>query len=83
MLFPYYFRIEQLGNDECGLIKKDQYNHMVTSDYYRITLWVVLNQARDKRLILQSTLAKAGSDPLSCRSKIHIVASGRQMLREL
>jgi hypothetical protein len=79
----YYYRVESLGNDACAVISKNQYNHIMPAAYYRITLLMAMDKIRGAKLILQSTLAKPGTDPLSCPGKMHRVTLGRQMMRQL
>jgi hypothetical protein len=81
--YSYYYVIEWLQDDECGLIGKYNENHILTAKYYRITLFTVFADMKAAKLILQSTLAKASINPLSCFNKTHLVISGMQMMREL
>jgi len=79
----HYYMVESLGDDPCGIMSKNQSNQVITAHYYRITLLMIIDKIKGAKLILQSTLAKLGSDTLSCTEQMHRVILGRQMLRKL
>lgn len=72
----YYYVIESLGIDECGIT-----NPGFVADYYRIS--VLLPNDSVTRLILQSVVAKPVQTTLVCQVQTHRVTIGRQVWREI
>jgi hypothetical protein len=80
--YKFYYRVEALGVDPCGLIYADS-NKIVASEYYRVTVNFLPTEEGEKiKLFLQTVLAKPASQPLSCVDQQHSVTPGRQMIRE-
>ena len=75
----YFYFIEHVGNDACGLIEKLNGNQVMAADYYRITLALF----RFKKILLQSTFAKSQRVEFSGHDEVHKIIVGRQMWREL
>jgi hypothetical protein len=74
----YYYVIEALDIDECGLI--NSMNTVRVAAYYRITLFTLSDKLR---YLLQSTVALPLKPVQACQKKWHHVESGRQMWREI
>lgn len=79
----YYYVMETLGNDPCGVLGKDDNNQAVIPKYYRITLYVLPDKMRRAKLILQSTMAKQSEERSICSGTPHQVELGRQMWRPI
>lgn len=79
----YYYAVEWLGKNDCGVISKIDNNQWLTANYYRITLFLLPNRFPGSKLILQSTIAKPSANIPSCPGKTYSVIIGRQMRREL
>lgn len=81
--FRYYYVIEKLGNDPCGLIGNVN-NQSVSANYYRTTLRALPTDKKAPALMLQSVVAKPNDDVHNiCLYATHHVKEGRQTLREL
>lgn len=79
----YYYTIEPLGVDSCGIIKKNKYNDYSIAEYTRLTLYMLTDQSAIGRIILQSTIVKSTQGNSSCHHPFHVIHLGRQMLREI
>jgi hypothetical protein len=78
----YYYVVEPLGKDPCGIINNDT-NSVFIADYYRITLFALSDKTQIAKLILQSTFVKPEKSTLPCMDKLHFVTKGLQMCREI
>ena len=78
----YYYVVEWLDKDPCGVIDKDEKNQGLIANYYRITLLVSPKKMKAATILFQSTVAKGAHDTSSCRGQLHNVTLGRQMRRE-
>lgn len=79
----YYYAIESLGKDACGVIRKINDKLTVIANYYRLTLMVLPIKAYGPKIILQSTLVKGSEEIFSCTNQVHSVKLGHQGGREL
>jgi hypothetical protein len=77
-LFQYYYIVEPLQEDACALLSSGK-----PAQYSRVTLLTVLKADPSIKMILQSSVITAGSEPAHCESALHNVNLGRQNLREI
>lgn len=77
-----YHLVQALGPDHCAYIKPID-NQMMIAEYYRITLLCWTGDIQDLKLLLQSTVIKAGKSSRVCSSISRRVSVGRQTLREI
>ncbi|RDI48812.1 hypothetical protein [Aquicella lusitana] len=78
----YHYVVEFLGEAICTLIRKNENNHLVMAEYYRITLLYWPERDREAAILLQSTWVRAGREASPCQP-YHLVLSGRQMWRQI
>lgn len=75
----YYFVVEALGKDECGVAPVNNVN--LTVKYYRITLLALPDKLKGAKITLQTTVALSTGERPSCPGKMRTVMLGRQMQR--
>lgn len=73
----YYFMIESMGLDECGLMSEVSQQYADIANYFRISM---INIDRN---IMQMTVALPKHQLLQCTDKMHYVIHGQQMVRQL
>lgn len=74
----YYYFATYLNSDPCVILNNDN-NHIITIDYYRVTLALFDAQ----KVILQSIIAVSSGMKDKCQQALHQVFLGRQMWNEL
>lgn len=79
----YYYGIELLGNDACGLISQNHDNQNLIANFYRISLLVLPEKTNNTKIRLQSTMATSLKSRFPCQGNRHRVVLGRQMWREI
>lgn len=79
----YYYAVEFLGDDPCGVIGTNDNKQLLIASYYRISLYLVPDKLKGAKYLLQSTVALPVLQTIICQNKLHAVKSGRQMWREL
>ena len=79
----YYYVIESLGADVCGLMSEISGKRVDMANYYRITLTDVGNSSSQSGMMWQMTVAEPQSGLYQCKEQAHIVKAGRQMWRQI
>ena len=79
----YYFVVEVIDKEPCGVLEKKLFNQIVTVEYRRITLLSLSNETNGIRILLQSTIATLMDSASPCQGKPHRVILGRQGWREI
>lgn len=79
----YYYAVESLGDDPCGVTEKGNRNQWLIANYYRITLFMLPDKLKGAKYLLQSTIALSGVQALACEGNLHRVKPGRQTWREI
>jgi hypothetical protein len=74
----YYYAVESLAIDACGIMEKAQIAH-----YYRITLFVLFDKLGLFKYFIQSTIARPENKITDCHDQPHFIQNGRQMWREI
>ncbi len=74
----YYYAIEALGRDDCGMVDDSS-----VANYYRNTIYLLANKLKHAHIVLQSTIVLADHANSSCQRIAHHVKLGRQMSREI
>ena len=70
-----------MEKDVCGEITKSDSGQKVIAEYYRLTLFYG-DPVYHTKFLLQSSIAKASEEALSCKVP-HPILAGRQAVREL
>jgi hypothetical protein len=80
----YYYVIEFLEKDSCGIIKEKQYNDNLAF-FQRVTLCFSPRQSIVEKIILQSTIVKPieRENTITCPNRTRVLRVGRQTLRRL
>ena len=78
----YFYLVELLGRDYCGIVQKIDENQAVVADYYRITL-LSFSRSVINRVILQSTFVVGRSTKQACTELPYPAKIGQQTRREL
>jgi hypothetical protein len=80
----YYYAIESMGSDSCGIVGLEAGKHLLIAHYYRISLLIIPHDKKaEAALLLQSAVIRPGKPVDSCDHSPHIVYTGRQMRREI
>jgi len=79
----YYYAIEFLGDDPCGVIKENAINQSLIAKFYRITLYLLPDKLKGAKYIIQSSIVLPGVQTSVCEGKLHTIYPGRQMWREI
>ncbi len=79
----YYYAVESLGADPCGIVSQNDDNDKLVAHYYRLTLLALTNNKNDASMHLQSTMVTSTVATTKCIGKSHQVLLGRQMVREI
>jgi len=81
--FRYYYAVELLGEDVCGIIKKNVHQ-LFTAKYERVTLYAIPDKVANAKYMIQSTVAIPNHKIDSpCNNAYHPVYEGRQSWREI
>lgn len=79
----YYYAVESLGGDPCGIMGKSNNNQLLTAEYYRITLCALPDKLKGAKFLLQSIIALPAVNAARCQRNLHLVKPGRQFWREI
>lgn len=76
----YFFILEKLERNPCGIIEKIDENHFIIADYYRITLLSMISSI--DKIFLQSTVVASHLTTQRCTETPYQAKIGRQNWRE-
>lgn len=76
----FYYCVENLGQDPCA-VQAD--NRNIVANYFRYTVYVIVESAINSKLIIQSTYAKPSELTSICKGKSRLALFGRQMWLEV
>lgn len=74
----YYYAVESLGMDVCGIVSEKNNEQKRIANYYRIRLLSLPDKQKNTQLRLQSTLVVGANAAASCQGEEHPVTLGRQ-----
>lgn len=79
----YYYAVESLGKDNCGVVIQHASQILAVAEYYRVSILFLPSNLANGKIILQSIVAMPNDKVLACNDQLHVVVSGQQMWREL
>ncbi len=74
----YYYAVEYMGNDDCGVM-----SDVDAASYYRITLVTIDDLTDEAGWMIQSSIVLPHKRMYPCAGYAHHVAAGQQMLRQI